>query len=76
MRGHDDTPGESVKAILSPELLQVLQDASNMQKVRRLLTASHSAHPTESIDVTIEGRKRRLTLSPVALSTAKIAARG
>jgi hypothetical protein len=65
-----------VKAILSPELVQVLQDASNMRKVRRLLTASHGAHPTDSVDVTVEGRKRRLTLSPVAVSTSKLAPRG
>ena len=67
---------DNVKAILSPELLQVLQDASNMQKVRRLLTASHGPHPAESIDVTVGGRKRRLTLSPVALSSSKLAPRG
>jgi len=65
-----------VKAILSPELLQVLQDASNMQKVRRLLTASHGAHPTDSIDVTVGGRKKRLSLSPVAPSASKLASRG
>jgi hypothetical protein len=62
-----------VKAILSPELLQVLQDASNTKKVRRLLTASHGARATDSIDVTVEGRTRRLTLSPVAASSTKLA---
>jgi hypothetical protein len=65
-----------MRAVLSPDLLQVLQDASNMQKVRRLLTATHGAHATESIDVTVQGRTRRLSLSPVALTTAKLAARG
>ncbi|HZI84443.1 MAG TPA: hypothetical protein VFF44_11060 [Casimicrobiaceae bacterium] len=65
-----------MKAILSPELLQVLQDATNSQKVRRLLTASHGPRATDSVDVTVEGRKRRLTLSPVAASTGKLAARG
>ena len=62
-----------MKAILSPELLQVLQDAANTRKVRRLLTASYGARVTESIDVTVEGRTRRLTLSPVAASTTKLA---
>jgi hypothetical protein len=61
-----------VKAILSPELLQVLQDAANTKKVRRLLTASHGAR-ADSVDVTVEGRKRRLTLSPVAASSTKLA---
>jgi hypothetical protein len=62
-----------VKAILSPDLLQVLQDASNTRKVRRLLSASYGAATTGSVDVTVEGRKRRLTLSPVAASTPKLA---
>jgi hypothetical protein len=65
-----------MKAILSPELLQALQDAANTQQVRRLLTASHGARATDCVDVTVEGRKRRLTLSPVAASTTKLAARG
>jgi hypothetical protein len=58
---------------LSHELLQVLQDAANTKKVRRLLTASHGARATDSVDVTVEGRKRRLTLSPVAASSTKLA---
>jgi len=58
-----------MRAVLSPELLQVLQDASNTQKVRRVLTASHGAHATDSIDVTVQGRKKRLSLSPVAPAT-------
>ena len=62
-----------MKAILSPELLQALQDATNTRKVRRLLTAGRGARATESVDVTVEGRKRRLTLSPVAASTTKLA---
>jgi hypothetical protein len=62
-----------VKAILSPELLQVLQDANNTRKLRRLLTASRGARAAESVDVTVQGRKRRLTLSPVAASTTKLA---
>jgi hypothetical protein len=56
---------------LSPELLQVLQDAANTKKVRRLLTGNHGARATDSVDVTVEGRKRRLTLSPVAGSSTK-----
>ena len=62
-----------MKAILSPELLQVLQDAANTKKVRRLLTASHGARATDSVDVTVEGKKKRLTLSPVAASSTKLA---
>ena len=58
-----------MRAVLSPELLQVLQDASNTQKVRRVLTASHGGPAADSIDVTVQGRKKRLSLSPVALST-------
>jgi len=58
-----------MRAVLSPELLQVLQDASNTQKVRRVLTASHGGHASDSIDVMVQGRKKRLSLSPVAFST-------
>ena len=65
-----------MKAILSPELLQVLQDASNKDKVRRVLTISSGAHATDSVDITVDGKTKRLTLSPVALVRSKWAAQG
>ena len=65
-----------MKAILSPELLQVLQDASNKDKVRRVLTVSSGGNATDSVDITVDGKKKRLTLSPVALVRAKWAAQG
>jgi len=60
-----------MKAILSPELLQVLQDASNKDKVRRVLTVSSGAHATDSVDITVYGKKKHLTLSPVAFVRSK-----
>ena len=65
-----------MKAILSPELLRVLQDASNKDKVRRVLTVSSGANATDSVDITVDGKKKRLTLSPVALVRPKWAAQG
>ena len=57
-----------MKAILSPELLQVLQDASNKDKVRRVLTVS-SENRVERMPIVranferMPRRRRTITIS-------------
>lgn len=64
-----------MKAILSPELLEVLQDASNKNKVRHILTTS-TERVTEAVDIIVDGKKKRLSLSPVAQPAPKSASQG
>lgn len=65
-----------MKAVLSPELLRALQDVSNRDKVRHVLTATSKAHSTSSVDITVNGETRKLSLSPVIQPAPELTTQG